>query len=147
VTKLTGPLGRPPTVREVASQLEISDEDVLEAFGGSQARRIRSLDQPVGGGADADLKVGDRVGTEEAGFELAEHRATIDTALPVLNEDEREVIRLRFVDDMTQSQIAERIGRSQMHVSRILRGALARLHEEMAGEAEVESGAERVPAS
>ena len=134
VTKLTGPLGRPPTIREVASHLAISEEEVLDAFAGSEARRIRSLDQPVGGGADADFTVGDRVGTEEAGFELAEHRATIDTVLPVLSEREREVIRLRFVDDMTQSQIAERIGHSQMHVSRILRGALARLHEEIAGE-------------
>ena len=64
--------------------------------------------------------------------------------LPVLSEREREVIRLRFVDDMTRSQIAERIGHSQMHVSRILRGALARLHEEVAGESEVESDAKRV---
>jgi len=144
VTKLTGLLGRPPTIREVASHLAISEEEVLDAFAGSEARRIRSLDQPVGGGADANFTVGDRVGTEEAGFELAEHRATIDTVLPVLSEREREVIRLRFVDDMTQSQIAERIGHSQMHVSRILRGALARLHEEIAGESEVESDAKRV---
>ena len=75
------------------------------------------------------MTIGDRIGTEEAGYEGVEQRATIASGIPALSERERLVLHYRFVDDMTQSQIAEKIGHSQMHVSRILRGALDRLRE------------------
>jgi len=77
------------------------------------------------------MTIGDRIGAEEEGFEGVEHRATIASGIPSLSERERLVLRYRFVDDMTQSQIAEKIGHSQMHVSRILRGALERLRQEV----------------
>jgi RNA polymerase sigma-B factor len=129
VTKLTGELERSPTMREIAMRLKISEEEVLEAFAANDARRTMSFDQPLSGGDVEDATVGDRVGSEELGFETVEQRALIAAGLPVLTEREITVLRLRFVEDMTQSQIAERIGHSQMHVSRILRAALERLRE------------------
>jgi RNA polymerase sigma-B factor len=136
ITKLTGRLERSPTIREIASYLEISEDDVLEAFAAGDARRTMSFDQPVAGGEPDEMTIGDRVGDEEPGFEGVEQRATIAKGLPALSERERLVVKLRFVDDMTQSQIAERIGHSQMHVSRILRGALERLREAVEDEPE-----------
>jgi len=134
ITKLTARLERAPTVREVAEFLEISEDDVLEAFAAADARRTMSFDQPVASGEPDEMTIGDRVGEEEAGFTSVEQRATIAKGLPSLSERERLVLKLRFVDDMTQSQIAERIGHSQMHVSRILRAALERLREAVEGE-------------
>ena len=116
-----------PTVREIAVYLELPEDEVLEAFAAGDARRTMSLDQPVGSAESEELTIGERIGAEEAGFEGVEQRATIAKGLPALSERERLVLRLRFVEDMTQSQIAERIGHSQMHVSRILRAALERL--------------------
>ena len=75
------------------------------------------------------------IGREDEGFELVEGKVTLDAALPHLDERERLVLRLRFVEDMTQSQIAERIGYSQMHVSRILRRTLQRIREQIEDEA------------
>jgi RNA polymerase sigma-B factor len=129
IAKLTGRLERAPTVREIATYLELPEDEVLEAFAAGDARRTMSLDQPVGSAESEELTIGERIGAEEVGFEGVEHRATIARGLPALSERERLVLRLRFVEDMTQSQIAERIGHSQMHVSRILRAALERLRE------------------
>jgi RNA polymerase sigma-B factor len=131
ITKLTSELERSPTVREIAAELDISEDEVLEAFAAGDARRTMSMDQPVGGPDVEEMTIGDRIGTEEEGFEGVEHRATIASGIPTLSERERLVLRYRFVDDMTQSQIAEKIGHSQMHVSRILRGALERLRQEV----------------
>jgi RNA polymerase sigma factor (sigma-70 family) len=70
-----------------------------------------------------------RIGTDDPGFELVEDRATLDATANILDETEREVLRLRFGEDLTQSRIAERVGYSQMHVSRILRRALGKLRD------------------
>jgi RNA polymerase sigma-B factor len=134
ITKLTGSLERPPTIHEIAQAMGLTDEEVLEGFAGASARRTASLDAPVGSSEPDQSRLGDTVGDEEEGYERVEAWATIAEALPSLSERERVVLRLRFVEDMTQSQIAEQIGHSQMHVSRILRGALGRLREEL-GEA------------
>lgn len=132
IARLTGDLGRSPSVREIAAHLEVSEHDVLEAFEAGEARRTVSLDQPAGASAEAeDSTLADRMGTDDASFETVEQRTAIGTGLPVLGDRELLVLRLRFVEDLTQSQIAERIGHSQMHVSRILRGALQRLREAM----------------
>ena len=138
IQRFTREHGFPPTIREIASYLEISEDDVLEAFAAGDARRTVSFDQPVAGGEPDEMTIGDRIGAEEEGFDRVEHRATIAKGIPVLSERERLVLRLRFVDDMTQSQIAERIGHSQMHVSRILRAALERLREAVETEPEAE---------
>ena len=71
----------------------------------------------------------ERIGADDPGFELVEDRVTIDVGSDVLDEIEREVLRLRFAEDLTQSKIAEQVGYSQMHVSRILRRAVAKLRE------------------
>ncbi len=140
ITKLTGTLERPPTIREIADAMGASEEEVLEAFAGASARRTASLDAPVGSSEPDQARLGDTVGAEEEGYERVEAWATIAEALPTLSERERVVLRLRFVEDMTQSQIAEQIGHSQMHVSRILRGALARLREQLGAETEDDAG-------
>lgn len=139
IRKLTGELERSPTIREIAAELEISEDEVLEAFAAGDARRTMSTDQPVGGPDVDEMTIGDRIGQDEHGYDDVEHRATIATGLPFLSERERLVLRYRFVDDMTQSQIAEKIGHSQMHVSRILRAALERLREEVSDEASSDS--------
>jgi len=134
ITELGGELERSPTVAEVADQLEVTEDDVLEAMEAGDARRTISLDQPViGGDGGGDSSIGDRVGGADPGYELIDARAAISDGARVLSDLERDVLRLRFVDDLTQSKIAEQVGYSQMHVSRILRRALARLREAAAG--------------
>ncbi len=127
ITKLGSDLERSPTVREVSDKLVISEADVLEAMEASDARRTMSLDQPAGGEDLGDSSIGDRVGGDDPGFELVEERSAISSGARVLTDLEREVLRLRFVEDLTQSKIAERVGYSQMHISRILRKALERV--------------------
>src|SRR5215208_7062840 len=129
IGKLTGELQRSPSVSEIAERLEIEEDDVLEAFEANDARRTISLDQPAAGAEPDEGTISDRVGTDETGYEAVEHRTTIAGGLPQLSDRELLVLRLRFVEDLTQSQIAERIGHSQMHVSRILRKALERPRE------------------
>jgi RNA polymerase sigma-B factor len=134
---LTAKLERPPTVRELAAALEIDEIEVLEAFDALQTRRTLSFDQPVAivGTADEGT-IGDQVGHDDPRFEGVEDRAAVESSLPGLTEREVQALRLRFVDEMTQSEIAEQIGCSQVHVSRILRGALQRLRENADPEAE-----------
>ena len=137
ITKLSHELERSPTVAEIAALLEVSEADVLEAFEGSAARRTVSLDRPTAGpGSEPgdDSPMAERIGSEDPGFELVEDRAAIDAGTDVLDETEREVLRLRFAEDLTQSKIAEQVGYSQMHVSRILRRALGKLREAAVGD-------------
>jgi RNA polymerase sigma-B factor len=135
ITRLGHELERAPTVFEIAELLEVSESYVLEAFEASVARRTMSLDQPTAGSEPGDdAPMTERIGDDDPGFELVEDRATIDASASVLDESEREVLRLRFAEDLTQSKIAERVGYSQMHVSRILRRALGKLREEAGDE-------------
>lgn len=129
VTELTTLLQRSPSVGEIAELLEVEQTDVLEVLEANHNRRPLSLDRPLGGEDSDEAPPSEWVGEEDARFELVEGRIALEEALPYLEERERVVLRLRFVDDMTQSQIAERIGHSQMHVSRILRRALASIRE------------------
>ena len=129
IAELTKKLQRSPSVGEIAERLEIEQTDVLEAMEANHNRRPLSLDRPAGAEDAGEAPPSEWVGEEDEGFELVEGRIALDAALPYLEERERVVLRLRFVEDMTQSQIAERIGHSQMHVSRILRRALAHIRE------------------
>jgi len=131
IVKLSHELERSPTVAEIAELLALGEADVLEAFEASVARRTVSLDQPSAGADPGEqTPMTDRIGDDDPGFELVEDRAAIDASAGVLDETEREVLRLRFAEDLTQSKIAERVGYSQMHVSRILRRALTKLREQ-----------------
>jgi RNA polymerase sigma-B factor len=129
ITELTKQLQRSPSVGEIAERLELEQTDVLEVLEANHNRRPLSLDRPAGGDDSDEAPPSEWVGEEDERFELVEGRIALDGALPFLEERERVVLRLRFVEDMTQSQIAEQIGHSQMHVSRILRRALARIRE------------------
>jgi len=127
VKELSGKLGRSPSVDEVAEQLDTSAEDILSAMEASQAYEAVSLDaHRAAGDADSDTYA-DSIGLEDERFDLIEYEATIEPTLQALPKRDQLVLHLRFAEDMTQSQIAERIGVSQMQVSRLIRRALARL--------------------
>jgi RNA polymerase sigma-B factor len=128
VAELTRELGCQPSVEEVARAIDVEADEVLEAMQASSAYRATSLETPrAGGDADPGDTVGDSVGTIDDGFARAEQRAVLDALMRSLTPREREVVRLRFEEDLTQAAIGERIGVSQMQVSRLLRQALARL--------------------
>jgi RNA polymerase sigma-B factor len=131
ISALTVDLQRSPSVGEIAAKLEVDPSEVLEVLEANHNRRPLSLDRPVGGDEE-ESPASEWVGDEDEGFELVEDKLALEGALPHLDERERLVLQLRFVEDMTQSQIAERIGHSQMHVSRILRRTLERIRAEVA---------------
>jgi RNA polymerase sigma-B factor len=121
-------LGRSPTTAELAEQLEVGEEEVLEAVAVVSSRRELSLDQPVAG--EADLSLGELVAAPGAGEEPEDLLALpgLVAGLPAL---EREVIVLRFFQELDQYEIAARVGFSQMHVSRLQRRALARMRAQL----------------
>ena len=126
VSELSRTLSRSPTPAEIAEFTELALEEVLEAMEAATAYDSVSLEAPRSNGdGDGDAgEVVDRLGGEDPGYELAEYSATIAPQLRALPERDRRVLHLRFVEDLTQSEIAERIGVSQMHVSRLIRKAL-----------------------
>jgi RNA polymerase sigma-B factor len=127
VKELSGRLGRSPSVDEVAELLDASPEDILEAMEAGLAYEAMSLDaQRAGAEAEGDT-FADGIGVEDERFDLVEYEATIEPTLKALPKRDQVVLHLRFAQDMTQSQIAERIGVSQMQVSRLIRRALSRL--------------------
>lgn len=126
---LTSRAGRPPSVQELAQYLELSIEDVLDALETAAAHHSSSLDVPRDDGEGESGTLVDAFGTEDVRFEIVEANVTIAAAAAHLSPRERRVLALRFIDDLTQTQIADAIGVSQMQVSRILRRALARLRE------------------
>jgi len=122
-------LGRAPTPSELAARLGVTEEEVLEAREASHAYRAMSLDRPRTEGDDDGGVVSDSMGGEDPAFSRAEDAATVHRLLRLLTPREREVLRLRFEEDLTQQEIGDRIGVSQMHVSRLIRQAIARLGE------------------
>jgi RNA polymerase sigma-B factor len=125
--RLSSKTGRSPTVQQLAQYLELSIEEVLDALETSRAHHASSLDAPYDDGEGEAGTVVDRFGAEDRDLRLADDRLTIGAAAQELAPRERQVLMLRFVEDLTQTQIAEQVGVSQMQVSRILRRALARL--------------------
>src|SRR5215213_4301044 len=119
-------LGRPPSAGEIAARLRVSLEDVVEALQACDARDAASVDRPRAIGEESDT-FADTLGRDDARYERVEDAITAELLMQVLDAREREVIRLRFHEDLTQSEIGERIGCSQMHVSRLVRGAIAKL--------------------
>jgi RNA polymerase sigma-B factor len=121
--------GRAPTVPELAEYLELSIEDVLDSLETSRAHHAVSLDAPHDDGEGEGGTVVDTFGDEDPGLRLADARVTVGATARHLSAREREVLALRFVQDMTQTEIAERVGVSQMQISRILRRSISRLTE------------------
>jgi len=127
VSALSRELHRAPTVAEIGEKVEATEEQVLEALEAGAAYRATSIDAPRGSEDDGRDTLGDQMGRDEHGFGLAEDRATLGRLLSTVTAREREVLRLRFEEDLTQAEIGERIGVSQMQVSRIIRQSLSRL--------------------
>ncbi|HEY1276771.1 MAG TPA: SigB/SigF/SigG family RNA polymerase sigma factor [Thermoleophilaceae bacterium] len=126
--RLSKELGRSPTVKDVAAALECSTEHVLEAQEAAGAYEIGSLDAPVRSREDDDsAALVELLGETDSSYDLVESRDSIAAAWRGLPEFEQRVLKLRFVDDLTQREIGQNIGYSQMHVSRLLRKALNRL--------------------
>jgi RNA polymerase sigma-B factor len=122
-------LGRSPSASELADELALTSEEVLEAMEAASAYDAISLEEQRGSESrdSQEPTYADSLGTEEERYELVEYGATIAPTMKALSERERLILHLRFVEDLTQSEIADRIGVSQMHVSRLIRRALARL--------------------
>jgi RNA polymerase sigma-B factor len=126
--ELARELGRAPTPAEIADHIGITTEQVLEAREAAGAYRAVSLDRPREEDED-DAPIAEWMGAEDPGFGLAEDAATVERLMSVLTDREREVLRLRFAEDLTQSEIGARVGVSQMHVSRLIRQSIARLRD------------------
>jgi len=131
IPTLTGRLGRSPTPAEIAEHIEATSEEVLEALEAAVAYEPVSLDTTPGSGDD-DETWAQTVGAEDPRYELVEYGVTLAPAMQALPERERLILHMRFVEDMTQSEIANRIGISQMHVSRLIRKALEAMRAETA---------------
>jgi RNA polymerase sigma-B factor len=127
--ELTEELSRPPSPKQIAERLQIDTADVLEALEARENRRPLALDRPLHAD-DGEESTPEWIGTVDGGYELVEDRLAVETALPSLDPREREVLRLRFVEELPQAKIAARIGCSQMHVSRLLRRTLEQLRKE-----------------
>ena len=132
--ELTTELGRSPTVAELAQAAGVDEEDVVDALDSSNAYSTRSLHAPFEDEGDGSLA--DKLGTAETGYDEVDDGSFIAAGLDALEERERQIVELRFFREMTQSQIAAEVGISQMHVSRLLRRALAKMRgrlEEVSG--------------
>jgi len=140
IEQLTVQLGRSPTIPELAKAADVEEEEVLEAL--ESGRAYSSLSLSGGGGAgddDGDLDPLESIGTEEHAYEVSEDRAVLAPGFRVLDDRERKILHLRFFKGLTQSQIAQQVGISQMHVSRLIRRSLEKIRDEIAAE-ETEPG-------
>jgi RNA polymerase sigma-B factor len=126
-TALEGRLGRSPTVREVAAELDCDSEQVLEATLASNHYSVASLDAPPVRDDDEAGALGDLIGSQDETYFAVEDREVIAGNWKDLTDLERRVVRLRLVDELPQREIGRRVGFSQMHISRVLRRALERL--------------------
>ncbi|MGH2967617.1 MAG: SigB/SigF/SigG family RNA polymerase sigma factor [Solirubrobacteraceae bacterium] len=121
-------LGRAPTAAELADRLGCTAETVLEAREAAGANRMASLDAPLSSGEEG-ASLADRLGAGDARMAEVERALSLESALECLGARDRQILRLRFHEELTQAEIGRRVGLSQMHVSRLIRQALARLGE------------------
>ena len=126
VSTLSQEMGRSPTIPELAAEAQVTEEEVLEALEAGQAYRFASLDAPNPGDEDGD-SLGAHLGEDDPQLVDAEHRVALSPLIARLPPREQTILHLRFFEGMTQSEIASRLGISQMHVSRLLARSLAQL--------------------
>jgi len=136
VEQLTVQLARSPTIPELAKAAGVEEEEVLEALESGRAYTSLSLSVGGGGGDDDDMDPLESLGTEEHQYEVSEDRAVLAPGFKVLDERERMILQLRFFEGLTQSQIAQQVGISQMHVSRLIRRSLEKIRETIAEDEE-----------
>ncbi|MEZ0362176.1 RNA polymerase sigma factor SigF [Mycobacterium sp. pUA109] len=130
--ELSQRLGRAPTASELAEEVELSRSEVVEGLVAGSSYNTLSIDSTSGGSGDEEVRaIADTLGSVDAGLERIENREALRPLLNALPERERTVLVLRFFESMTQTQIAERVGISQMHVSRLLAKSLARLRDQL----------------
>jgi len=135
IEQLTVQHGRSPTIPELAKAAGVTDEEVLEALESGRAYTSLSLSAGSGGhDDDGELDPLESLGTEEHQYEVSEDRAVLEPGFRVLDARERKILHLRFFEGLTQSQIAQQVGISQMHVSRLIRRSLEKIREEIAAE-------------
>lgn len=130
INEMSQRLNRAPRIAELAVELGVTEEEVLEAMEVGGAYRSASLDSGAPDGSETSA-LERRLGEEDHGFDLAEHRVLLDRVLQGLPPRERTIVELRFFHDMTQTEIAEEVGISQMHVSRLLSRTLSQLRERL----------------
>jgi RNA polymerase sigma-B factor len=137
--QLTVQFGRSPTIPELAKAAGVTDEEVLEAL--ESGRAYSSLSLSAGGGQDEEgggLDPLESIGSEEPRYEISEGLADLAPGFRTLDDRERRILHLRFFEGLTQSQIAQQVGISQMHVSRLIRRSLEKIRAEI----ELEEGPE-----
>ena len=135
IEELTVQNGRSPTIPELAKAASVTDEEVLEALESGRAYSSLSLSAGSGGNDDdGELDPLESLGAEEHQYEVSEDRAVLEPGFRVLDERERKILHLRFFEGLTQSQIAQQVGISQMHVSRLIRRSLEKIRDEIAAE-------------
>jgi RNA polymerase sigma-B factor len=126
--RLWNDLGRSPTVADIADRLGRTPEEVFEAMQATEGRSARSLDAPVHEEEGDSASAGDLIGQVDPEYDRVEASVTIERMTGILDKRAQEILRLRFEEDLLQSEIAGRVGCSQMHVSRIIRASLERLY-------------------
>ncbi|MGW0423593.1 RNA polymerase sigma factor SigF [Streptomyces sp. NPDC003015] len=129
--ELSSRLGRTPTVGELAQLMNLDEEEVIEARLASNGYRSSSLDAAINNSEDGETALADFIGNEDGALELVEDFHALAPMIADLDERSRKILHWRFVDELTQAQIGERLGVSQMHVSRLLSRTLAQLREGM----------------
>jgi RNA polymerase sigma-B factor len=134
IEDLTVQLERSPTIPELAKAAGVEEEEVLEALESGQAYATLSLSAPALGDDNSDLDPLESLGQIEHEYEVSEDRAVLAPGLKILDDRERRILQLRFYEGLTQSQIAQQVGISQMHVSRLIRRALEKIREEISAE-------------
>ena len=134
IEDLSARLERSPTIAELAEAAGVEEEEVVEALESGRAYSSVSLSAGTSPDDDGELDPLESLGTEEHEYEVSEDRAVLAPGFRVLDERERKILHLRFFEGLTQSQIAQQVGISQMHVSRLIRRSLEKIRDEIATE-------------
>jgi RNA polymerase sigma-B factor len=129
--ELSSRLGRTPTTRELSELMSLPEEEIVEARLASNGYRSASLDAAIGGSEEGESVLADFIGNQDPALGLVEDFHALAPMIAELDERDRKIIHWRFVEELTQAQIAEHLGVSQMHVSRLITRLLARLREGM----------------
>jgi RNA polymerase sigma-B factor len=132
VDELTNQYQRSPKIHEIAAFLEISEEDVLEAMEMGKSYQAASVDMPIETGSEGNVVTAlDIIGSPDNGFEKVDQKLLLESALHVLSDREKEIIHYTFVENKSQKETGEKLGISQMHVSRLQKKAIEKLRKEL----------------
>ncbi len=135
--ELQGRLGRAPSIEEIGAHLGLEPDEVLAALEVSPAQHTVSLQAPIGAADGEESTLSERLGSEDEGLDRVEMRDVLERAMAHLSPRERRIMALRFVEQLPQTEVAKRLGISQMHVSRLQRAAVEHLRREVGDQATV----------